>query len=295
MGKFVPVTSSGIAYDRSSSRDHIPLLFIHAGIADRRMWDPQWDALAETWDVARLDLRGFGESGTPPIGPLSPVEDVIAMMDDAALERVHLVAASLGSGVAVEVALTVPDRVASLVLCPPGGSLLSARTDDLRAFGEEENAALDAGDLDAAVEANIRAWVVGPGRTRADVDPDVVAAVRRMQRRAFEIDQVLEDVDRVELAPPALERLDQIQAPTLVLLGGHDLEATKDAAERLCSGIRHVQRIDWPDAAHLPSLEHPDRFTDLLRGWLSPPGPEEKSNPGPCLPPVGLAPSCRRG
>jgi 3-oxoadipate enol-lactonase len=81
---------------------------------------------------------------------------------------------------------------------------------------------------------------------------------------------VLEDVERVELAPPALERLDQIHAPTLILLGGHDLEATKEAAERLCSGIRHVQRIDWPDTAHLPSLEHPDRFTDLLRGWLSP-------------------------
>jgi 3-oxoadipate enol-lactonase len=265
----VPVTSSGIAYDRSSSRDGLPVMLIHAGIADRRMWNPQWDALADTWDVARLDLRGFGASDTPPTGPLSHVEDMIATMDDAGLERVHLVGASLGSWVAVEVALTVPNRVASLFLCPPGGGLLAAQTDDLWAFAEEEDAALDAGDLEAAVEANVRAWVVGPGRTEGDVDPSVVAAVRQMQRRVFQIDELLGDVERVEMAPPALGRLDQIQAPTLILLGGYDLETTKDAAERLCSKIRHAQLTEWPDAAHLPSLEHPDRFTDLLRGWLS--------------------------
>ena len=71
------------------------------------------------------------------------------------------------------------------------------------------------------------------------------------------------------MAPPALERLDQIEAPTHILLGRYDLETTKDATERLCAGIRHAQRTDWPDSAHLPSLEHPDRFTELLRGWLA--------------------------
>lgn len=244
------------------------MLFIHAGIADRRMWDPQWEALADRWDISRLDLRGFGESDTPPNGALSRVEDVIATMDHARLERVHLVGASLGSGVAVDVALTAPDRVASLLLCPPGGGLLTTLTDDLLAFAEKEDAALNAGDLDAAVETNVRTWVVGPDRTDADVDPGVVAAVRQMQRRAFEIDEVLGEVERVEMAPPALERLDQIEVPTLILVGKYDLKTVNGAAERLCAGIRHVTRIDWPDAAHLPSMEHPDRFTDLLRGWL---------------------------
>ncbi len=265
----MPVTSSGIAYDYSSPHGGVPVLFLHAGVADRRMWDPQWDALAATWDIARLDLRGFGASNRAPMGPLSEVEDVMATMDEAGLGRVHLVGASLGAGIAVEVALTAPERVASLCLCPPGGSLLTTRTNDLVAFAEEENAALEAGDLDAAVEANIRAWVLGPGRAENDVDPGVVAAVRQMQRRAFEIGAILGDVERVEMAPPALERLDEIVVPTLILLGGHDLETTKDAAERLTVGIRQAQVIDWPDAAHLPSLEHPERFTELLGGWLA--------------------------
>ena len=56
---------------------------------------------------------------------------------------------------------------------------------------------------------------------------------------------------------------------THILLGRYDLETTKNATESLCAGIRHAQRTDWTDSAHLPSLEHPDRFTDLLRGWLA--------------------------
>src|SRR6185436_9405206 len=134
------------------------------------------------------------------------------------------------------VALTVPSRVVSLFLCPPGGSLLATRTDDLVAFGEEENAALEVGDISAAVEANVRAWVVGPGRTEADVEQGVVAAVRQMQRRVFEIDEAWGgEVEWVEMAPPALERLDQIEAPTHILLGRYDLETTKNATERLCA------------------------------------------------------------
>jgi pimeloyl-ACP methyl ester carboxylesterase len=265
----VSVTSSGIAYDCLSPHGGVPVLFLHAGVADRRMWDPRWEALAATWDVARLDLRGFGFSDRAPTGPLSEVADVLATMDEARMGRVHLVGASLGAGIAVEVALTAPERVASLCLCPPGGSLLTTRTDDLVTFAQDENKALEAADLDAAVEANIRAWVVGPGRTETDVDPGVMAAVRRMQRRAFEIGAILGDVERVEMTPPAVERLEEITAPTLILLGGHDLETTKDAADHLTVGIRQAQRIDWPDAAHLPSLEHPDRFTDLLRGWVA--------------------------
>jgi 3-oxoadipate enol-lactonase len=265
----VPVTSSGIAYDYSTPHGGVPVLFLHAGVADRRMWDPQWDALAATWDIARLDLRGFGSSECAPEGPVSEVADVIATMEETGWSRVHLVGASLGAGIAVEVALTAPERVASLCLCPPGGNLLATRTNDLVAFAQEENAALEAGDLDAAVEANVRAWVLGPGRAENDVDPGVVSAVRQMQRRAFEIDAILGDVERIEMAPPALERLEEIAAPTLILLGGHDLETTKDAAVHLSVGILQAQLIEWPDTAHLPSLEQPDRFTDLLRGWLT--------------------------
>lgn len=264
-------TDNGIAYDRAGPSGGTTVLLLHAGVADRGMWDGLWDSLIQSRDVVRLDLRGFGESEALPDGPLSYRGDVLALLDELDVDRCDVVAASMGAGVAVEVALVAPERVRSLALCPPGGGLLAVRTPDLAAFAEAENAALAAGDLDAAVTANIDTWVVGPGRDPGEVAPAVRDAVARMQRRAFEVGAAFDDVEEDELEPPALERLAEVTAPVLVLLGGFDLETTRDATERLVAGLPHVRRVDWPDAAHLPSMEHPERFADLLLDWLERP------------------------
>jgi 3-oxoadipate enol-lactonase len=265
----VPITPGGIAYDHAVGADDLPIVFIHAGVADRRMWDPQWQILSGRHDVVRLDLRGFGESTALPEGSLSHVDDVLSTLSHLGVERCHLVGSSLGAGVAVEVALTAPQLVRSLLLCPPGGSLLAELTDDLKAFFTAEKTALAVGDVDAAVEANITSWVVGPGREASQVDADFQNFVRRMQRQAFQVSASWADVDEAELDPPALDRLGEIAAPTLVLVGGHDLATTRDSADRMCEGLNEVRRVDWPDVAHLPSLEQPDRFLALLLDWIA--------------------------
>jgi pimeloyl-ACP methyl ester carboxylesterase len=114
------------------------------------MWDPLWSALTVERDVVRLDLRGFGESTTRPRGMLSPVNDVLDTLAEVGIDRSHFVGASFGAAVAVEAALARPRQVASLLLSPPGGSLIAELTPDLRAFIEIENAALARGDLGGA-------------------------------------------------------------------------------------------------------------------------------------------------
>ena len=136
-------TTGGIAYDRAGRRGDLPVILLHAGVADRRMWDPLWSALTVERDVVRLDLRGFGESTTLPRGMLSPVNDLLDTLAEIGIDRSHLVGASFGAAVAVEAMLTRPGQVASLLLGPPGGSLIAELTPDLRAFIETENAALD--------------------------------------------------------------------------------------------------------------------------------------------------------
>ena len=72
------VSPAGIAYETAAGpRGDLPVVLIHAGIADRQMWDPQWSALTAVRDEVRLDLRGFGESTERPPGQLSPVDDVL--------------------------------------------------------------------------------------------------------------------------------------------------------------------------------------------------------------------------
>lgn len=152
----------------------------------------------------------------------------------------------------------------------PWWSLLSQLTPALKKFFDAEREALAAGDLEAAVEANVQAWVVGTGRDEADADASVVAAVRTMQRRAFEIADVWGgDVDEVELDPPALDRLDAVTVPVHLLVGAHDLDATHVAANDLLAGLADVRQTVWPDVAHLPAMEQPERFVHLLQDWLA--------------------------
>ena len=158
----------------------------------------------------------------------------------------------------------------SLLLSAPGGSLIAEVTPDLAEFIEAERSALARGDLDGAVEANLAWWVDGPQRVAGDVDPKVRDLVGRMQRRAFEVTAGWGDVEEQDLDPPALDRLAEIRVPTLVLVGALDLQAIHEAARRVTDGIAGAQRVDWPGTAHLPSLERPDDFLALLRGWLAP-------------------------
>lgn len=264
------VTAAGLAYERAVGRSPAAqrLLLLHAGVADRRMWDPQWQALTDL-DRTRLDLRGFGKStGAPAGGRFSHAEDVVAAMAELGLHGVHLVGSSFGAGVAVEVALLAPERVASLLLCPPGGSLLAVLTDDLEEFFGRESEALAAGDVTAAVDANVDTWLVSRARRREDVDSDLIELVSRMQRDAFAAAETLGGVDADELEPPATERLSEIAVPTLVVVGDLDLDTVQEAADRVAAGIAGAAQQRWSGVAHLPSLEEPERFTRLLREWV---------------------------
>ena len=196
---------------------------------------------------------------------------MLATLDHLGVTSCHLVGSSFGAGVAVEVALTRPDAVRSLLLAPPGGSLLTERTPAFAAFAAAENEAMARGDLDAAVEADIEAWVVGEGRSLDDVDPAVTASVRVMQRRAFDIDAAWADpdLDEVELDPPAVERFAEVTAPVLLVVGGHDLDTVRLAADRLEAGLARVRRVDRPGTAHLPSMEEPEVFLRLLLDWVA--------------------------
>jgi pimeloyl-ACP methyl ester carboxylesterase len=262
-------TPGGIAYDRNGPSGRLPVLLLHAGIVDRHMWDAQWAGVSAARDSIRLDLRGFGASTSRPAnGAVDYPADVVDTLEQLGVGRCHIVGSSFGAGVAAEVALTRPHLVQSVLLSPPGGSLLAELTPDLQRFFDAERAALARNDIDAAVDANVATWVIGAGRAESDVDPAVVAAVRRMQRTAFEIAASWGDVDEVELEPPALERLADLAQPVLVLVGGHDLDTTHDAAQRIGAAAPHVRSVDWPDVAHLPSMERPQQFLELLLDWI---------------------------
>lgn len=260
---------TGIDYDRAGPYGGTSVVLLHAGVADRRMWEPQWTTLTRRHDVVRLDLRGFGGSVARPDGPFAHHEDVARTLSSLGVDRAQVVGCSLGAGVAVDVALARPQLVASLLLAAPGGALISAMTPELQLFVDAEREAMRRGDVGAAVAANIDWWVDGPHRGADEERSEIRALVAVMQRRAFELTSDWDDVEEVELAPPAVDRLGELDIPALVLSGGLDLDAIDIAGEAVAAGIPGARREVWPDTAHLPSLERPDDFQALLDGWLA--------------------------
>ena len=239
---------------------------LHSTVCDSRMWDAEFAALAERYQVLRYDFRGFGRSPLPT-EPWSSVDDLRGLLDEEGMERAALVGLSGGAATALDFALAEPGRVRGLVLAAPAIGGLDW-SEEVQGFGAQEDALLDAGDLDAAVELNLRMWVDGPRRDPEAVDPGVRARVGEMQRRAFEVQLASEPGEHRRLRPPAVERLEEVAAPTLVLVGDADVPDVLERAELLAGRIPGARKVVLPDVAHMVNLERPEEFLRLVRDFL---------------------------
>jgi 3-oxoadipate enol-lactonase len=259
-------SATGLAFDDEGSGP--PVVLVHAGVADRRMWDGLVDALRAGHRLIRHDVRGVGES-LPPTGPWSHHTDLLALLDELLVERAHLVGASMGAGIVVEAALARPGIAASLTLIAPGGALLDGAPEAFRPIWAAEVEALDRGDLDAATEINLRAWVDGPRRGPGAVDPALRAFVGRMQREAFEIPEWdPEQAPEHELSPAASARLGEIACPVLVVAGDADDPAILDLSERIVARAPDAKLVVWPDVGHMLGLERPVELAALVGSFV---------------------------
>jgi 3-oxoadipate enol-lactonase len=231
------------------------------------MWDPQWETYRPSHRVLRYDLRGFGRS---PIGPgrFSHAGDLVELLEQQGVEKASLVGVSMGGRAALEVALARPELVEALVLVGAGfpGHDWSA---EMKAADAAEMEALERGDIDAAVEVCMRTWVDGPRRKPEDVDPAVRERVAEMQRQAYELQMpVWETAEEEPLVVNLAERLGEVTVPTLILVGEEDILDMHQIADLLERELPNAQRASIADAAHVPSLERPREFDELVLPFL---------------------------
>ncbi len=243
-----------------------PLLLIHAGIADSRMWDDQFDMFAQHYTVIRYDMRGFGKSAIPP-GPFSSHEDVAGLLEFLNVEKAYVIGLSFGGRVAIDLTLAHPEMVDALVLGAPHLSGYEP-SEQLKRYGAEEDDLFERGDLAAATELNLRMWVDGPHRTPDQVNPAVRERVREMQLHAFNV-PVPEDVEEQPLIPPAITRLDEIQVPTLIIVGDQDVPDFLEISDIVAAGIRGARKVVITGTAHLPSMEKPEGFNQIVLDFLN--------------------------
>ena len=242
-----------------------PLVLVHAGISDGRMWDAQVDAFSVHHRVIRYGLRGFGRSPMVP-GPFSHHADLRALLDALGVDRAVFVGCSMGGGAVIDFALENPERAEALVLV--GSAVGGFEFDEGPPEEWDELVAADeAGDLERVSELEVRMWVDGPRRGPDVVDPTVRDLVREMNLIALK-NEATQLGEELEPERSAASRLSGIQAPTLVLVGDEDRARTLAAADLLEGEIPNVRKTVMPGTAHLPNMERPGEFNRLMLDFL---------------------------
>jgi pimeloyl-ACP methyl ester carboxylesterase len=260
---YVPVEGGRIYYQEGGEGP--PVVLIHGGYLDHRMWDGQIEALKANYRVVRYDVRSHGRSHALE-GPFSDPDDLSVLLDTLKIPRAHLVGLSLGGQIALDFAILNPDRVESLLLAGPGLGGFPAGSPQVVRYMEEITDALNREAFPETIEIFTRYWCDGPFRSPAEVDPDVRGKVLEMlsgSRERWGRSRLARQLD-----PPAMDRVSEIDAPTLILFGTLDMPDLKEVVDYLEATIPNARRVDIPGVAHMVNLEAPERFNEVLLEFL---------------------------
>ena len=252
------VNGTRLYYEMTGSGPHVVLL--HGGNLDSRMWDDQVPFLAKSFTVTRYDIRPYGRSAVTEKG-FSSVDDLAALMQFLGISRASLVGLSLGGRIAIDFALTHPDHVDKLVLMGPGltGFPFNQKDEAVQAM----IARAKEGDARGAMEL----WLQHPMMAPAMARQALAARIRPIAMDNARIWTNLAVGERVP-NPPAITRLGEIRAPTLLIVGERDVPDIQQIVKLLAAGVRGARTEVVPGAAHMPNMEDPALVNRLLGEFL---------------------------
>jgi pimeloyl-ACP methyl ester carboxylesterase len=246
------------------------LVLVHAGIADRRMWDDQWLTFQSKYRVMRYDMRGFGNSPMHP-GPFSNRQDLYGLLEFLGIGQAHLIACSMGGMSVIDFALEHPQMVSSMVL-------ISAAVSGMQMQGEMPMQVLEMiqarrkGEFERAADLHVQIWADGFRRGSGHADEKVRERVRQMGLQALSNQaEFLKEtgfLTEEPLSPPAIDRLEQLVMPALIMAGDLDDKNVLQTADLLARRLPKARKMIIPGTAHLPGMEKPQEFNRVVLGFL---------------------------
>lgn len=240
-----------------------PVVFLHGFPLNRRMWAPQVEALASFMRVIAIDLRGHGESDAPlwRYHVEQFADDVAAVLDHLSVARAVLVGLSMGGYVALSFVRRHAAHLKGLVLTD---TRAQADTDAARAARfQMAQAALAKGP--GAVADLMLPKLLAP--TTLETNPSLVRQVRALIE-GMSISGIAGDLMAMADRADSLSLLSSTRCPTLVLVGEQDQATPVADARLMADAIPEAQLVIIPNAGHLPNLEQPDRFNEILRRFV---------------------------
>ncbi len=261
---FVTSGRAQVAYDVTGDGGG-DVLLIHAGVTDRRSWRAVVADLSGRHRCVAYDMRRYGETTYEPEPGWSPVADAVAVLDAAGVDRAVVVACSMGGAVAIELALTHPERVHGLVLIGTAvrGAPYPDITDEPAAsLVAQAEAAEEAHDWDRQNELEATIWLDGPAAP-GRVGDELRGLFLEMNGRALRAP----DPGEPE-RPEAWSRLGELTMPVLVLVGSLDLSDIRAVDELLAQRLPQARFVMLDGVAHLPYFEGDPTCLHEIRGFV---------------------------
>jgi len=240
--------------------DSAPLVLVHGMAGERRDWDRLIVELPADLPLLRYDLRGFGASDAESGFSYSHADDLLAIFAALGLDRAPVLGLSMGGGVALNFALSHPDRVSRLILVSPA-MVGWEWSDEWKALWRGVAHAARDGDLALARER----WWMHPmfaAIRETEAGADLRAAIDAYHGR-----QWFADSQRDEL--PDIDRLHRLAAPTLLLTGERDVPDIRLIADIIAAAAPEVTRIDHAGAGHMLHMERPHQVAAAVTDFLT--------------------------
>lgn len=242
-----------------------PLVLVHGLACGQRMWMHQTRALRSRFRVITFDQRGHGLSGAPTsadaysLGHLT--QDLVAVLDQLALERCHLVGFSLGGGPALAIAVAHPDRLASLTLIGVGSGtddpvMLASTVRRWTRLGRAKGLPTLADEM--LLSEFFKTYAQRGPRARRHMRGLVLATP--LHGLLFTLSEVL---GKRRSLSRMTDRLSAVRVPTAVVRGQAD-KVSRAGCRVLASSIPDARDCVVSGAGHMVPLECPDALNEIL-------------------------------
>jgi pimeloyl-ACP methyl ester carboxylesterase len=243
---------------RDTGGTGVPVVFLHATTGSSRVWEYQFPVFTENgFRVIAYDRRGFGRSVIDPAGaqPGTGADDLQALMNHLGIDRFHLVGTAGGGFVALDYALSFPERLRSLVVA---SSIGGVQDEEFLALGRR----LRPSPQFDALPPEIR-----------EVGPSYRAANPEGTRRWVELEHVSRPPGPLAPAQTMRNRvtfsvLEGIKVPTLLITGDADLFAPPSVLRLLAARIKNAESVIVPEAGHSAYWEKPEVFNRAVLGFI---------------------------
>jgi len=254
------VNGTRLYYEVAGKGD--PIVLIHGNFGDCRHWDDQFEVFAKSHKILRYDVRGFGKSSLPVQGEsYGHYDDLKELLGYLGISKAHIAGWSMGCGIAVDFVLAYPEMSNSLIAVGPW------------VYAYSSPAAEELYTLFSEISS-----IVKESGTRAAVDSLFNDFSIRNSKIADRLGEIALDYsfwhfineDPVRsIDPPAMQQLERINLPNLIITAEYDIEPCREVADLLEQAILNAKKVDITDASHQMHMEKPVEFNRIVLDFLS--------------------------